>query len=76
MEFNTIKKTILELSPEEIECLGQAQLIINYLFHKMKSEDYTTITDGDYISIGAYDLDVAGDILRDLVEKNGLELIK
>ena len=76
MEFNTIKKTILELSPEEMGCLKQAYLIISNLFVKMTSEGYKAITDWDYTNIGAYDLDVASDLLKDLVEKDGLELRK
>ena len=44
MEFNTIKKTVLELSPEEIGCLKQAYLIINNLFVKMTSEGYKAKT--------------------------------
>ena len=42
----------------------------------MTSEGYKAITDWDYTNIGAYDLDVASDLLKDLVEKDGLELRK
>ena len=76
MEFNAIQKIVLELSPEEIRCLKQAYLIISDLFKKMTSEGYKAITDWDYTNIGAYDLDVASDLLKDLVEKDGLELRK
>lgn len=74
MEFNTIKKTVLELSPKETECLNQAYLIINDMCEKMVSEGYKAVTDWDYTNIGVYDLDIASDILKDLAERDGLEL--
>ena len=76
MKFNAIEKIVLELSIEETKCLNQAYLILNDLFRKMIAGDYKAITDWDYTNIGAYDLDVASDLLKDLVEKDGLELRK